>query len=1108
MAAKKNIHLWRKCLQDSIANHDPKGIAVNSTNLGDAYFHMGRYKKAIQHYQKSLDVFTDIGVLSGIAHSNGRLGNTSFEIGQYEKAINYYGKALEISAKLDDRTEIAANKGRLGNVYLKLGNFAQAINCYKTSLEITSDIADLSGRASNNGNLGNAYLSLGDYQKAIEYYKTSLQISTEIGDRSNIASNNGNLGNAYLSLGEYRKAIKYYETGLKISTEIGDRSGIASNNGNLGNAYQSLGDYQKAIEYYKTGLQISTEIEDRLGIASNNGNLDNAYLSLGDYQKAIEYYETGLKISTEIGHRSGIASNNGNLGNAYHNLGEYEKAFEYYKTGLQISTEIGDRSGIASINANLGNAYLSLGDYEKATEYYETGLQISTEIGDRSGIASNNGNLGNAYLSLGDYQKAIEYYETGLKISTEIGDRSGIASNNGNLGNAYRNLGEYQKAIEYYKTGLQISTEIGDRSGIASNNGSLGNAYLSLGDYQKAIEYYETGLKISTEIGDRSGIASNNGNLGNAYRNLGEYQKAIEYYKTGLQISTEIGDRSGIARNNGNLGNVYHSLGEYEKAIGYYKKCLQISTNIGDQSSIARNSSNLGNSFLCLGQYDSGKSYLMESIRLFDRIFFDFVPDHNKLKFTQQYFKSHVFLMSCFLSIGHTDSALLVADLGKAKELHFCIEKQKNTVRMDMFNYACAMWDQIDAGEEQIQFKQFNEIVHEGKTETSILIFAFDMDGFLNVWVFHERVIFRKLEVSLHAISLLITNLLERVNISVARNSSFCSTGSATHICNDSPSKLPKQKPAQVAKHAVENAVGSFSNPMNTETLNRLYEILVHSVKDICEGSKLIIVSDKLLFFTPFSALVDENGHYLSESYSIQITPSLHTLKCSMERSQDFNLGFALFVGNPTVDLPNAAEEVRCLSKLFQATPLIGRQATKEVLLGLLSGASIIHIAAHGEPTRGEIMLAPNSSTDEPCSSAPKEGPVLLTQQDIMSVSVRARLVVLCCCDTGKGKISSEGVIGITRSFLASGARCVVATLWPIDDCATKEFMETFYGELCKETSVCKALKRTMNLFQKHKMAHYRAIKIWAPFTIYGEDVKFTKNEIEEIRKKSCEKMK
>jgi CHAT domain-containing protein len=88
---------------------------------------------------------------------------------------------------------------------------------------------------------------------------------------------------------------------------------------------------------------------------------------------------------------------------------------------------------------------------------------------------------------------------------------------------------------------------------------------------------------------------------------------------------------------------------------------------------------------------------------------------------------------------------------------------------------------------------------------------------------------------------------------------------------------------------------------------------------------------------------------------------------------------------------------------------------------------------------------------------------------------------------------------------MAAGARSVLATLWPIDDYATKEFMEKFYEELCQETSVCEALKRTMNHFQKHEKKHNRSIRIWAPFTIYGEDVKFGKDEIEEISKKSRE---
>ena len=283
--------------------------------------------------------------------------------------------------------------------------------------------------------------------------------------------------------------------------------------------------------------------------------------------------------------------------------------------------------------------------------------------------------------------------------------------------------------------------------------------------------------------------------------------------------------------------------------------------------------------------------------------------------------------------------------------------------------------------------------------------------------------------------------LLGRVDVNIDRNASFYRLDSVSNTNNQvmSPFEFPSGQPS--SKNAVENSA-SYSHICERKILEMLFKLLVDPVKDLIRGNNLIIVPDPLLFFTPFSALIDENGSYLSNIYSVQISPSLHTLKCTMEQCFGSNFGFALFVGNPTVgkvslngkdvtpaDLPNAAEEVKCLSKFFQARPLLGREATKKIVLQLLTGASIIHIAAHGEPTRGEIMLASNSSLTEQCSSVAKPESYLLTQRDILNISVQARLVVLCCCHTGQGEITSEGVIGITRAFLAAGARCVLATL-------------------------------------------------------------------------------
>ena len=64
---------------------------------------------------------------------------------------------------------------------------------------------------------------------------------------------------------------------------------------------------------------------------------------------------------------------------------------------------------------------------------------------------------------------------------------------------------------------------------------------------------------------------------------------------------------------------------------------------------------------------------------------------------------------------------------------------------------------------------------------------------------------------------------------------------------------------------------------------------------------------------------------------------------------------------------------------------------------------------------------------------------------DVLAVRLQAGLVVLSCCHSGRGKVNSEGVVGIARAFLAAGGRCVLATLWAISDEATMEFMKSFY---------------------------------------------------------------
>ena len=1084
-----------------------------------------------------------------------KIGKAYIVTGQYRKTLEYTLKAEEIAIEVKHKQGEVCCYTTLGNAYFKLSDYENAITYFEKGLEISSAIGDRSAIAANNGNLGIAYYKSGKYETATKYYEKGLEISSAIEDRSGIASNNGYLGNAYYKLGKYQNAIMHYQKSLEICRTIGNRSEIARMNMNLGNVYNNLGVYEKAFRNYQKGLEIFSVIEDRSGIASSNVNLGNVYSRVGEYEKAITYYQEGLENISAIGDRSEIASANGNLGIAYHNLGEYEKAIVYFQKGLEISSALGDQSGIAFNNGNLGNAYQKVGEYEKAIVCHQKGLKISSAIGDRLGIASKNEYLGNAYFSSGKYENAIKCYEKGLETSSAIGDRSGVASTTANLSIAYGRLGENEKPITKFMESLEIYNAIGDSLGKASSIINLGDTYCNLGQYEKAIMYYEKGLEISSAIGNRSVIAVSNNKLGKSYSNLGKYEKAITYHQESLEISSAIGYRAQIAQTNANLGDTYIRLGQYEKGIEFLMEGLNISVEIGDPILEGWCLANVGINYLSEAQttFDKPKafsiclqavSYITRSVHCIDKIFSNLIVDQNKISFAKNYFDWYVILMLCFNFLKRIEAALLVIDLGKAKALNAFREKVKNQTTHD--TSIDLTWNKIDNNEEKIRTEEIQEAL-ELKSNSSVLLYAFDYDNFLNIWVLNSEdgvKTFKHNELVLGRIDVFSKFLLTNCNVNLNRDSSFhkldsgFTPGYQTFVPDQLDKRSVKDKLIDATKLGQSETISSsrfrpnqqsdeskiFNHTSATvdlstkEVFQSLYEVLIHPVKELIKGTKIIIVPDKTLFFVPFCSLLDENFCRLSENYSIQITPSLHTLVSSMTQSRDSGLGFALFVGNPTVGkvsfrqqeiepslLPSASIEVRHLAPLFETQPLVEGEATKEKVLKCIQGSSIIHIAAHGEQDSGEIFLAPNRNITEQSSSPPNENSYLLKQRDVMKIAINARLVVLCCCHTGQGKISSEGVVGLARAFLCAGARSVLATLWRIHDEGTKEFMKIFYDEICNETSVCQALRRAMIMFQRHENEEFRSFKIWAPFTIYGEDVSFTRDDIEEIKRKSRE---
>ena len=860
--------------------------------------------------------------------------------------------------------------------------------------------------------------------------------------------------------------------------------------------YFLLNDQTSAIECAKKRLEFVRRLGLRGEECEVTSHQANIYRLQGKYEKAEVLYKKSLSIAIETGDRKKEALCCGNLGTIYQSLYQYGKAEEYYKKALAIAKEIGDKIVEGKCYAHIGHVWISVGEIGKAVEYIERGFLIikeSVKNVRHKGLECYAG-MGALYQSIGEYGKAEEYLRKAHTIEKEISTKQGEATCYGNLENAYQSLGEYGKAEEYQWKALAFTKETGDnfKQEEAAYYAKLGAVCQNLGEYGKAEEYQRTALAIRKGIGDKHGEAKCYGYLGIVYKSLGEYKKAEEYQRKALAITKEIGNKHGEAECHLNLGFCCRILGNHSKAKDHHEKALAISREIGDIKSEATCHLNLATDIVSAGDTSSLHeivSNLRASIEKYEEMRSCLESnDQFKISLLDLHSSSFHFLSSMLSVSGNAKEALSVLELGRGRALADLISALYSGQQQTSVNPPS--WADIES------------IVKKECNCSCLYISHFLQYMFLLVLKGNKQLHVRKINVN----KCFVTEGLERTVYEVFGEKSFrefnvlpeeqCEDRSlAFSKANDSTCE-PAEEESLAGYRLIEEEEQENLQPLPTRA--ERYRMIIAPVADFLDQPELIIVPDPALYKVPFAALENGSGNYLSEVYRIRIVPSLTTLGLIQDSPEDYHSQTgALIVGEPDVRdvsykgslgvlcrLPAAKEEAEMIGELIGAVPLLGRQATKQAVLQRIPSVSLIHFAAHGDAERGEIALAPQY----PINGIPTEKDYLLTMADISQVKLRAKLVVLSCCHSAQGQVKAEGVIGIARAFIGSGARSVLVALWAIPDEATKKLMGRFYEHLVRGESASESLHQAMKWMRNNG---YPDVRDWAPFMLIGDNVTF-----------------
>ncbi len=765
----------------------------------------------------------------------------------------------------------------------------------------------------------------------------------------------------------------------------------------------------------------------------------------------------------------------GNLGGETLN----ERAGEISQPLLRVVREIQDCENLGT-GGGLKNDLLppeNSGEISKAS-CYEQYLAGARSAGDRAREALALQAMGLSYYKIGEYAKAIEFYRQSGAIARELGDRFSQAQNAIGLGATFGALGNYDKAIEYYQQGLAMARDVKapELAGTALRN--LGLVSLTRENYDKAIDYQQESLTLARQLGDRRGEALALSNLGMAYFYKTDYAKAIDFQQQSLTIARELGDRASIGRSLGKLGWAYYALEDYNKAIEYHQQHLTVARELGDRPSQGQALNNLGDALFKAGKLEESEQTFYASITLWESLRASLGSDDaNKVSFFETQAATYTSLQQVLVAQNKTDAALEIAERGRARAFVELLAKRSATEAGSVSAIASPTVEQI----KQIARQQNATLV-----EYSIIEDVIDTAGKrqkreieLYIWVVQPtgKITFRSVDLTA---------------LAGGRNTSI---DSLETIVADSRDSLG-------VRGRGLGVVVRDNKPSNTlQRLRQLHQLLIEPIADLLPENpdeRVIFIPHESLFLVPFPALTDASGKYAIEKHAILTAPSIQVLEFTRQRrraqqGKRENSLEAVVVGNPLMPsippepglppeplppLEGAQKEAEAIAQLLGTEALTGDRATKAAILPKFPDARIIHLATHGllddfgTGVPGAIALAP-TATDSG----------LLTAAEILNLNLNAELVVLSACDTGRGRITGDGVIGLSRSLISAGVPSAIVSLWAVPDAPTAELMAEFYRQLQQAPDKAIALRRAMLVTMKQ----HPLPRDWAAFTLIGE---------------------
>ncbi len=889
---------------------------------------------------------------------------------------------------------------------------------------------------------------------------------------------------------------------------------------------------EEAEKDYREALSIREEIygKEHPEVAESYNNLAVLYQHQGDYQNAEKYLLKTIEINeSSLSKKSNdLVYNLQNLGILYRDWGKYARAKEYLHKARDIC-ELNKSNSSFRLNVlnEIGVLHWETGNYEEALEHFKKVLKgREKKLGkDHDLYLESLNNLAHTYMRTGDYENSERQFQEIFKME--------------NLGRFSETL--YKKAlINHSELNIQMNRLVEAEETLLRLSGKETDPFLRLPALIHLArihfirnELKEARLKIEEALSLQKNITGSN-HLD--YTKLKGFLAAIEF--SGVEKEKAWSDiREACSLQNQILTMLTTSFSrdyswnflnrikaELDIAVSMVCSLSPPSVGTGREETVEKAEGKWVKELyeLVLRR----KSVIFEAdIQRYKRLFQRKHPDQRET--FDQIVKYR-------------------EDLAKLTTQGFFSESGENKEKIEGLFHRIKELESEIAGtvpmikwEKSIKEASLTLLRHKLEADALFLDFfktrRYDFQDPVDPWKEERYIVFfiTRGRIDYHIIpdSKQIEELIERLNRSWDINGR-----GFRRTTNDQKASL-----APETVNTVDLPEEGTIQEAPEKILNQLYEI---TLGDLLKRhpqtgfERLYISPDGDFVKLPFEVLITGNGRYLVETNEIHYlssgrsicrrdaketepvmeidnavlladpafdvqTGQVHHKETLQTRGRDFTLRKELPEFN---ELPGTLEEVQNIERIMRANRItVDRKLTKnnanETVIKSLKAPKILHLATHGffletrrdiHPfLRSGIALSGinNIIRNEALPEEYKNG--IITANDVLSMNLSGtELVTLSACETGKGEIKNgEGVAGLSSSFLSTGAKSVLMSLWNVPDYFTKDLMTSFYENLFKGMKKSGALREAkLSMIEKLRSEWGDAPGwIWGGFVLIGD---------------------